>query len=171
MALSLDTGDAALAIDRVLQQQTDIAIAPRPDKVPDGLHFIELATSSLVFIRPQLDCEVRAQTLAADLDWSHLPIIVSHLGLSRQRLFSWLAQQQVQPNVYAEVAGHEAIVAMVGLGLGVGLVPQIVLEQSPIREQIDIFATPTEIAPYRVSLCCLERRLQEPIIAAWCSHL
>lgn len=68
VALTVETGDAALAIERVIQQQTDIAIAPRPDNVPDGVLMRELNTSPLVFIRPQADCAVRAQTLATALD-------------------------------------------------------------------------------------------------------
>lgn len=167
VALTVETGDAALSIEHVLQQQTDIAIAPRPDKVPDGLLMRELNTSPLVFIRPRADCAVRAQTLTNELDWSAVPVIVARLGLSRERLFAWFARHQQQPHVYAEVAGHEAIVAMVGLGLGIGLVPEVVLEQSLVREQIEVFKRPTDVPPYHVSICCLERRLQDPVIAAF----
>lgn len=167
VALTVETGDAALAIERVVTQQTDIAIAALPDRLPDGVSFTELMTSPLLFIRPSFDCDVREQSMAAHVDWSTLPIIVAQMGLSRERLFDWFAQHHEQPNVYAQVAGHEAIVAMVGLGLGVGLIPQVVLEQSSLREQIEVFATPADIPPYRVSMCCLQRRLQDPVLAAF----
>jgi LysR family positive regulator for ilvC len=167
VALIVETGDAALALEHVYQQRADIAIAPRPDKLPDGLLVHELNTSPLVFIRPRATCEVRSQTLNGEPDWAAVPMIVARMGLSRERLFAWFAQHRQQPRVYAEVAGHEAIVAMVALGLGIGLVPEVVLEQSVINEQIEVFFRPTDIPPYHVSICCLERRLQDPVIAAF----
>ena len=51
--------------------------------------------------------------------------------------------------------------------LGVGLVPEVVLEQSLVHEQIEVFSRPADIPPYHVSICCLERRLQDPVIAAF----
>lgn len=167
VALIVETGDAALSMDHVLQKRTDIAIAPRPDKLPEGLLMHPLHTSPLVFIRPRATCQVRSQTLQEPLDWSALPIIVARLGLSRERLFAWYAARQQRPRVYAEVAGHEAIVAMVALGLGIGLVPEVVLEQSLVHAQIEVFARPADIPPYHVSVCCLEQRLQDPVIAAF----
>ena len=36
----------------------------------------------------------------------------------------------VTPNIYAEIEGHEAILALVALGCGVGIVPKLVLERA-----------------------------------------
>ena len=38
--------------------------------------------------------------------------------------------------IYAQVAEYEAIVSMVGLGLGVSLAPDIVIEDTPLKDQI-----------------------------------
>ena len=167
VALSVDTGDPALALEHVLRQQTDIAIATRPEQVPDGVLMHQLYTSPLVMIRPKTTCAVREKTLAGKIDWNDMPIVVAQMGLSRERLFTWFEAHRQQPRVYAEVAGHEAIVAMVGLGLAVGLVPEVVVEQSSIRDQIEVFLRPRDIEPYHVSLCCLKKRLQDPVIAAF----
>ncbi len=167
IALSVETGDAAVAIDHVVAQRTDIAIAALPDELPEGVSFAELTTSPLLFIRPSYDCEVRQKTLQCDYAWSELPMIVAQVGLSRERLLAWFKTRNEHPNIYAEVAGHEAIVAMVGLGLGVGLIPQAVFEQSALRDQVEVFSVPADIAAYRVSICCLQRRLQDPVLAAF----
>ena len=42
-------------------------------------------------------------------------------------------------NIYADVSGNEAIIAMVSLGCGIGIVPGLVLEQSPIKNEVQIF--------------------------------
>ena len=39
LELKLETGDAALAVDKVLQEETDIAIAARPDALPARLQY------------------------------------------------------------------------------------------------------------------------------------
>lgn len=169
ISLHVETGDAALAIEHVLAQHADFAIAALPDKLPEGVCFAELTTSPLLFIRPSFDCEVRQQTLVTNVIWSELPMIVAQLGLSRERMLTWFKKRNEQPNIYAQVAGHEAIVAMVGLGLGVGLIPQVVLEQSSLRDQVEVFSVPADIAAYRVSICCLQRRLQDPVLAAFWS--
>ena len=54
-------------------------------------------------------------------------MIISAEGLARERFDQWCRQQNLQPNIYAEVKGNEAIDSMVSLGFGVGLVPKIVL--------------------------------------------
>lgn len=167
VSLTVETGDAALALEKISTEQADIAIATRPDSIPNGIKMFELYRSPLVFIRPKMDCGVRTKTTTDTIDWQQLPVIVAQLGLSRERLFSWYEQHQMRPDIYAEVAGHEAIVAMVGLGLGVGMIPEIVLQQSSVTDQVEVFQRADAMPPYFVSLCCLERRLQDPVIAAF----
>ena len=45
----------------------------------------------------------------------------------------WFRRRRVAPRVYGEVPGSEAILALVSLGCGVGIVPRIVLDESPLR--------------------------------------
>ncbi len=86
-------------------------------------------------------------------------------GLDRQRVDAWLEQQRVRPEVYAEVDGNEAILALVALGCGVGVVPQLVRRDSPLRgriEQVDIKRPPPG---YHVSLCAKDRTLSRRMAA------
>ena len=65
----------------------------------------------------------------------------------------------MRPEVYAEVEGNEAILAMVALGCGVGIVPELVRKDSPLRgriEQVEIKKPPRG---YHVSLCAKSRTL------------
>lgn len=43
---------------------------------------------------------------------------------------------KIKPNIYAQIAGHEAIVSMVALGCGVGIAPDVVINNSPVREKV-----------------------------------
>ena len=47
-------------------------------------------------------------------------MIVSEHGLARKRIDAWIKKKRIQPNIYAQVAGNEVILSMVGLGCGIG---------------------------------------------------
>ncbi|MBR0476740.1 MAG: LysR family transcriptional regulator, partial [Treponema sp.] len=63
-----------------------------------------------------------------------VPLILPKAGLARSRFDSWIKSRNVKPIVAAEAEGNEAVMALAALGLGIGLVPQIVLENGPYRE-------------------------------------
>lgn len=160
--IKLHTGDPEDAIARVLDGRADIAIAARPRRLQVGLAFRRMAVSPLVFIA--------AQGQAAppdDLAWSRCPMILNERGLARERVDRWFRARAVLPNIYAQVAGNEAIVSMVSLGFGVGVVPEIVLENSPLAQKVCTLDVRPELAPYEVGLVTLERRRSSPLIEAF----
>ncbi len=167
VAVVVETGDAAHAIDAVMQDEADIAIAPRPDQLPPNVEFGPFARSPLRFIGPVIPSPVEEQLAAPRVDWAAIPFVVAEHGLARQRLYEWFAQRNLRPSVYAQVGGHEAIVSMVALGLGVGVVPQLVLDHSPMREKIQVLAVEPELEPFVIGVCALRRRLQDPVVQAF----
>src|SRR5438105_6482671 len=72
----------------------------------------------------------------------------------------------VTPTIYAEIEGHEAILALVALGCGVGVVPKLVLENSALRDRIAEIPIRPALPPFRVALCVRERALANPLVAA-----
>lgn len=165
--LKLHTGDQADAIDRALNGDEDLAIAALPERMPKKLRVQTLAHSPLVFIAPAFACAVRDQINVETPDWSRVPLIVPEHGLARLRVDAWYRQRGLRPNIYAQVSGHEAIVSMVGLGLGVGVVPELVLANSPQREIIGIIDAQPALAPFVVGLCATAQRLENPLVKAF----
>ncbi|MCH8553203.1 MAG: HTH-type transcriptional activator IlvY [Natronospirillum sp.] len=163
----VDTGDAAHAIDKVLADETDVAIAPRPDRLPPTIAFDTFAHSALCFIGPVIDSPVTRMLAGKDTPWAEVPFVVPEHGLARHRLYQWFAQRNERPSVYAQVGGHEAIVSMVALGLGVGVVPELVLTHSPMQDKVQVLPVQPELAPFHIGLCALRRRLQDPIVQAF----
>jgi LysR family positive regulator for ilvC len=96
-------------------------------------------------------------------------MILSERGLGRERVNAWYRRMGLAPEIYAQVAGNEAIVSMVSLGFGVGVVPRIVLDNSPLREKVRVLDVRPELAPYQVGLFALEKRLSSPLIDAFWS--
>lgn len=166
--LKLHTGDPAPAISRILNGQEDIAIAARPDKLPDHLAFRRVAVSPLVFITPrEASGNIPINTPTTAEEWVNTPMILSEEGIARDRVDGWFKRMKITPRVYAQVGGHEALVSMVSLGFGIGVVPQIVLENSPLADRVEILPQPSELGHYDVGLCTLKKRLKSPIIAAF----
>ena len=94
-------------------------------------------------------------------------MILSEAGVARSRVDDWLSEQGITPNIYAQVAGNEAIVSMVSLGLGIGVVPKIVLDNSPLVERIKILEVQPALRPYEIGLFTLTRSLKNPLIEAF----
>ena len=167
--IKLHTGDPDDAIGRVLAGTEDIAIAARPSNLHAGLAFREIAVSPLVFIVAK-EHDQAAQAPRGPDDWSALPMILSEKGLARSRVDRFFRRIGAQPNIYAQVAGNEAIVSMVSLGFGVGVVPQIVLDNSPLSEKVRTMKVEPALAPYKVGLVTLEKKLTNPLINAFWSQ-
>ncbi len=161
--IKLRTGDVVQSIPRVTNEQEDMAIAAKPDVLPSNMAFQTIGVSPLVFIAPVDRCEVQAQVDSGQFKWNKLPLIVPEQGIARKRLDKWFKRKNIKPNIYSEVAGNEAIVSMVSLGFGVGLVPKIVLDNSPLKDSIQIMDVSSALEPFEVVICCLKKRLKQPL--------
>lgn len=163
----MKTGDATFGVDKTLDQEVDLAVAPKPDHLPGQLDFQPVTQTPLVFIAPVIDCPIRHQLAAGAIDWSSLPLVLPEMGLSRKRVDAWFKKGGLVPNIQAEVAGHEAIVSMVGLGVGVGVIPQLVLDHNPMAKNIEILRQAPTLPDYLVGLVVLEKKLKDPVIKAF----
>ena len=165
--IKLHTGDPEDAIGRVQAGLEDMAIAARPERLPTGLAFRLIEVSPLEFIVAR-DHELARKNEPAGDDLRDCPMIVSERGLARARVDRWFRRLGMQPSIYAQVAGNEAIVSMVSLGFGVGVVPRIVLDNSPLADRVTVIAIEPALAPYEVGLVTQKKNLANPLIhAVW----
>ena len=164
--IKLQTGDAAEALDRLTHREAEVTIAALPERMPPSVVFVELAQTPLVFIESCQDGGLVTAGLEGT-DWQQIPVILAERGLSRVRIDQWFREKGIRPNVYAEVAGNEALLAMVSLGCGIGVVPELVLEKSPLREQVRICRVEPGLAPFIIGACTLEKNLHNPVIRAF----
>ncbi|AQW58068.1 HTH-type transcriptional activator IlvY [Vibrio owensii] len=161
----LSTGDPAQAIDKILVDEADIAISAKPDQLPAKVAFEPISEIPLSVIAP-----VGVSSFAEELqketpDWSTIPFILPEAGTARERANVWFKQMKIKPNIYAQVAGHEAIVSMVALGCGVGIAPDVVINNSPVREKINRLKV-LPIKPFELGVCCIKSQLENPLVKA-----
>lgn len=171
--IMLTTGDAADALEQVQNKSVDFAIAANPENLPRSVYFHHLATIPLAVIAPTMNCRVlqliqdgpiKHQTIP----WPDVPIILPEHGAARKRFDYWYRKkQQGKANIYATVSGHEALVSMVALGCGVGIVPQVVVENSPVKDRVQYLANVGEIEPFDLGICCLNQSKSQPLIKAF----
>ena len=165
--LSLRTGAAEQAVAQVQSGEIDLAVAAFPDRQRSSIEFLPIATIPLIFIAPRHAAAAEIPLKGGRLDLSRAPLVLPQTGLSRRRLDQWLKDHRISPNITSEVSGNEAIIAMVRLGCGVGVVPQLVLERSPFRDEVVILENAPRLQPYEVGLCTSKRSLQRPSVSAF----
>jgi LysR family positive regulator for ilvC len=149
--LDIRTGDAAAALARLDEGEVDAAVAGIPKRLPQTLVSRPVAVTDLVL--------VKARESPSDG-----PYVVPARGLVREAAFRWFRKTGVKPVIAAEPDGHEALLALVALGCGTGVVPRLVLESSAVRDQLT--ELPADLEPLTIGLCARRADLHRPLIAA-----
>ena len=160
--LALRTGAAERAIEQLMNGEIDLAVAALPERKPPRLEFMPLAETPLVFIAPRTP----GFPLPRKPDLSKVPLVVPQSGVARGRLDAWLKTRNIVPDISTEVSGNESLIAMVRLGAGIGVVPQLTLERSPFRDEVKIIQGAPRLDPYVVGLCTGTRNLRRPPVKA-----
>ncbi|MDH3982345.1 MAG: HTH-type transcriptional activator IlvY, partial [Kiritimatiellaceae bacterium] len=155
--IGLRTGAAEQAVEQVTNGEIDLAVAALPDQKLARMEFMPLAETPLVFIAPKTPgFPIIGKFQGVE------PLVVPRSGTARHRLDGWLRENGIIPNIASEVSGNEALIAMVRLGTGVGIVPKLALERSPFRDEVTIIKKAPKLDPYVVGLCSSKRNLKRP---------
>jgi LysR family transcriptional regulator, positive regulator for ilvC len=167
--IQLETGYAADALERLAEGRVDVSVAAIPARVPRALAARVLLHTPLVFAAPRAACEVERLTHGRSIPWAELPIVLPASGLARESADRWFRRRRIAPRIYGELPGSEAILALVSLGCGVGIVPRIVLEESPLASKVRILDTDDggdALGEFRVGVCTQRRKLGSPLVQA-----
>ena len=170
ITLKLETGYAADALEMLDQGRVDVTVAALPRTVPRALVSRVLLHTPLVFVAPTAACEVERLCAARPLAWDALPVVLPSGGLAREAADRWFKRHRLAPPVYGEVPGSEAILALVSLGCGVGVVPRLVLDKSPLRANVRILPVAggqDDLGEFRVGVATQRRKLTSPLVRAF----
>ncbi len=164
--IKLKTGDASNTLQKVLDNEVDVSITMMPDKLPDNINFYPVTVTPLIFIAPDFNTRF-INKKDNKVDFENMPLIVPETGIARDRLNHYFAVNKIKPEIYAQVSGNEAILAMVSLGCGIGLVPQLVMDKSPLKDSIRILKFAPPLPPYHVGLCVKKAKEANPFVKAF----
>ena len=167
--IQLDTGYAADALERLAEGLADVSIAALPPTLPRALIAHPLLTTPLVFAAPRAACEVERLCQRRPLPWAELPVVLPASGQARADADRWFRRRRIEPRVYGELPGSEAILALVSLGCGTGVVPRIVLDESPLADKLrvlDVDDGDDALGEFRVGVCTQRKKLTSPLVRA-----
>lgn len=165
--LKLDTGYAVDALTKLESGEVDVTVAALPERVPPHLLTRVIEITPLIFVAPTQTSEVARQVGKLQVDWAQVPLVLPAHGLARAALDRWFRARRIKPKIYSEVLGNEAILALVSTGCGVGVVPQLVLDKSPLQDQVRRVDVEPPLGEFHVGLCAERRALNNPVVNAF----
>jgi len=143
--IDLEVGNSRLAPQKLPQKDLIIAALPQGS----DLQQIRLATTSLVFV---------AKTKKALSSFEEgFSLIVPQKGRIQATAKQWLDSNHRPLSSLQAVEGSEAVLALVALGCGVGIVPQLVLDKSPLLNELHILKESKQLGSLEV---CLAREIK-----------
>lgn len=160
LRLSVETGDPAEAADAVREGRVELGLAALPiggftdldchsvQKTP--LVFVTAANGPYSSVLSELTRKTGVPGAGVASALSDIPLILPKNGLARDRFDRWVRENNFSPVISAETAGNEAILALARLGLGLGLVPRLVLENGPFAEGLVQFDAGEEFGEYDI---------------------
>ncbi|MCR5188574.1 MAG: HTH-type transcriptional activator IlvY [Treponema sp.] len=168
--LSVETGDPAAAISAVKEGRVLLAIGAIPESGLTSMETVSVVKTPLVYAASKNGPYTKLEGSPQDI-LSSVPLVLPKAGLARSRFDKWIKSRNVKPIIAAETEGNEAILAIAQLGLGIGLVPQIVLENGPYKGEFIIHTAGNILGYYDVGFIrkatisgtTSSRRIQEAV--------
>jgi LysR family positive regulator for ilvC len=165
--LKLETGYAVDALEKLEQGQVDVTVAALPERVPRQLVSRVVEVTPLIFVSPAAPSEASRRVDKRSIDWAQVPMVLPAQGLARGAVDRWFRARKIKPRVYSEVMGNEAILALVSTGCGVGVVPKLVLDKSPLHGDVRVLSVEPGLGEFHVGLCTARRSLEKPVVSAF----
>jgi LysR family positive regulator for ilvC len=165
--IRLETGYAADAFGMLSRELVDVAVAALPERTPAGLVSHTLLVTPLVFVAPVSDSEVSRLVSERAIPWERVPLVLPAQGLGRTAADRHFKRRRIKPPVYGEVTGNEAILSLVSLGCGVGVVPKVVMDKSPLRVLLREIAVEPSLGMLSVGPCVEQRKMKLPVVRAF----
>jgi len=169
--LRLETGYAVDALERLEHGTVDVTVAALPERVPHHLISKVVEITPLIFVAPSTASDISRKVDKRSVEWAQVPMILPTQGLARVAVDRWFRAHRTKPRIYSEVMGNEAILALVSTGCGVGVVPKLVLDKSPLFSDVRALDVEPRIGEFRVGLCAARRSLVSPVVSAFWNAL
>lgn len=167
--LALETGYAADALRRLEDGTVDVTVAPLPTRVPRHLLTHVIATTSLVLVTQADGPHHLAPSPSAE--WSRVPFVLPTGSVVRSLVDRWFRRHRVRPSIAAEEPGHEALLSLVTLGFGVGIVPELVAAASPLAARLSVLPISVAMPTFDIAVCTTADRLAQRTVGAFWNAL
>ncbi|MHB9756843.1 HTH-type transcriptional activator IlvY [Streptomyces sp. BYX5S] len=158
--ISVRTGDAASALALLDDGEAELAVAALPARIPSTLLTRQIARTPLVLVQND------AAPPPGQLPGPEQPFVLPRQGPVRAAADRWFRKLGHTPRIAAEPDGHEALLTLVALGYGVGIIPGLVLQHSSIRSRLRQLPSPSAPGDLSIGVCVRRTALHRPLVAA-----
>ncbi|SPF02387.1 LysR substrate-binding domain-containing protein [Streptomyces sp. MA5143a] len=160
VSISLRTGDAAAALALLDQGETDLAVAALPARIPATVLARQITQTPLVLVQAGSILAHEEFTAAEE------PFVLPRQGLVRAAADRWFRDLSIHPHIAAETEGHEALLTLVALGYGTGVIPDLVLQHSGLRARLRQVTAPSVPDRLTIGVCIRRADVHRPLVAA-----
>ena len=167
--IKLITGDASQGIKLVKSGSVDFAFAADIETLGSSLLFLPVEDVTCSLIAPTSAASFTDQLELDEIPWQTIPFVMPESGPLHKAMQEWFAQMNIKPTVYGRVTGHEAIVSMTSLGCGLSIIPDPVLELSPLKHTVRAIQPPIPPPTLKLGIIALQKEIEQPIMAAFWS--
>lgn len=149
----LETGELKQGYERLTARETDVLVGVINSKIIRECEYIKVLESPLVWIVPK-DIEEK--------DWYSTPMILPESGDIAAIINTHLKSQSLQMTIHSYAKGHEAILAMVAAGIGSAILPQIVVDNSYLKNSVTIMEQNMKMPHLEIGMFLTKRSLASP---------
>ncbi|MDQ1040136.1 LysR family positive regulator for ilvC [Streptomyces sp. V3I8] len=158
--ISVRTGDAASALALLDYGEAELAVAALPARIPVTLLTRQITRTPLLLI------QTAPAPPTGQLPAPGQPFVLPRQGPVRTAADQWFKSLRHTPRIAAEPDGHEALLTLVALGYGTGIIPGLVLQHSSIRSRFHQVPTPSSPGELSIGVCVRRTDLHRPLVAA-----
>jgi len=149
----LETGEVKTGIDKLMAGELDFSVGIINDQLLKHCHCQKILDTQLIYIIPS---DSKFKSL------SELPMIFPEGGDLEKTIKTYL-KKEPQITVHSYVKGHEAILAMVAAGLGAAILPNIVVDNSHLKNSVQIIDAVKKLPSLEVGIFSKKTAAQSPI--------
>jgi DNA-binding transcriptional LysR family regulator len=137
--LNLNTAPSGKLIEQIISGELDMAFVADPLNDP-RLNIIEVYQETLVLVS-----SLSHKSIKKPSDLSNEPTLLgfNHHCAYRNRLTGWLEQSGSVARM-VEISSYHTLLSCVVAGMGVGIVPIVLLQQYPFKENIQMHPLPAK---------------------------
>lgn len=168
--LKLITGDASMSAKMVKTGEVDFAFAGEDATLGQEFIFHKVDDIPCSVIAPTAHSSFSELLDESPIPWERIPFVMPESGPLFVATNDWFQEMGIkQPGVYAKVTGHEAIVSMTSLGCGLSIIPDPVLELSPLNQTVRTIPVPVQPPTLVLGILGLQSHLSNPLRRAFWS--
>ncbi|MFC4892848.1 HTH-type transcriptional activator IlvY [Pseudofrancisella aestuarii] len=131
--IQLTTGSIKNCTSQLEEDTADAIIAILSKDIPNNFCVKEVVSTKMVMIAPASNKIKNLKQAVNDL-----PFIRPAHYIGNSNLDKWFLKQNITPEIYSDVDGNEAILSLVSAGIGISILPEVVLKHSHLSKFVNV---------------------------------